>query len=425
MQIKKIFFLLLGFCPALAFGKPLECDVSAPIAILINAETGKVLYEKNAHAKIYPASTTKIATALFALQRGLEVDQKVVASADAVGAVSPQVRRLSGKHYSYRLEFGGTHMGIKAGEELDLRTLLYGLLVSSGNDAANVLAESISGSVPVFIKEMGTFLAEIGCQDTSFHNPHGLPDPRHQTTAHDMAIITRYALQFPLFREIVKTTRCIRPQTNMQPESYLVQTNALLKPGKYFYPHAIGVKTGYIVSSGYNLVAAAKNEDRCLIAAVFYCGDSAQRYRSAVQLFEAAFQEQKKTRTLFSKEHDLLHRNIEGGQTGLIGQLEQDVVVSYYPSEETSYETNIDWEMLSLPIEAGQKIGNMSILDADQRLQARVPIVAMKRVEPTWSYRMGNMISQHQVKKSLGVILACSSLGGAFCFYRKVQRRCK
>jgi D-alanyl-D-alanine carboxypeptidase (penicillin-binding protein 5/6) len=149
----------------------LQCELSAPSAVLMNAETGKVLFAKNADVPCYPASTTKMATALYALHQKKDcLQQKIVASKEALMTVSPSVRKRS--HPSYRLEFGGTHIGIKAGEELDYQTLLYGLMLSSGNDAANVIAEFISGSIPQFMQELNLFLQEIGCKNSRFQNPH-------------------------------------------------------------------------------------------------------------------------------------------------------------------------------------------------------------------------------------------------------------
>src|SRR3990167_1013112 len=139
---KKILWLALLFVNVRGEADPLHCNIQAPIAILINADNGKILYAKNADTLCYPASTTKIATALYALhQKGHNLEEKGSSSFESLATVSSPIRRTSGKHPSYRLEFGGTHMGIKVGEELSLKTLLYGLLLQSGNDAANVLAE--------------------------------------------------------------------------------------------------------------------------------------------------------------------------------------------------------------------------------------------------------------------------------------------
>ena len=141
-----------------------KVDVSAKGAVLMNAETGAILWEKNAHTPLYPSSTTKLITALYALEKkGNAFEALVTASYDAVAAVHPSVRRSpQGKHPPYRLEFGGTHIGLKAGEILPLRALMYGLMLNSGNDAANWIAEYVSGSVPAFMEELNRFVGKKG-----------------------------------------------------------------------------------------------------------------------------------------------------------------------------------------------------------------------------------------------------------------------
>src|SRR5580700_845367 len=259
-------FCLFGFSPLLP--SPLKVEVSAKGAILMNTETGKILWEKNAKEQFYPASTTKIITALYALEKkAAALDEFVLASYDAVAVVHPNIRRASlGGHPPYRLEFGGSHMGIKAGEILPLRALIYGLMLASGNDAANVIAEYVSRDIPTFIEELNRFVRGKGCLNTTLYAPHGLSHPKHRTTAYDLAIVAREALKNPFFREVVKTAQYSRPQTNKQGESILYQHNALVKPGRFYYQKAIGIKTGYTLGSGYTLVAAAEDERRKLIA---------------------------------------------------------------------------------------------------------------------------------------------------------------
>jgi D-alanyl-D-alanine carboxypeptidase (penicillin-binding protein 5/6) len=406
----------------------LSCDVPAPIGLLMNGENGKVLWSKNGEKACYPASTTKLATALYVLHK-LEGDlgKKTTASYDALAIVSSALRRSSGKHPSYRLEFGGTHIGIKVGEELDFETLLHGLMLSSGNDAANVLAEAVSGSVSQFMEELNAFLEGIGCKNTKFTNPHGMPDPLHMTTALDLALMAKSALKNPLFRQIVSSKSYERKETNKQPASLLTQHNALLKPGKYFYPHAIGVKTGYTVQAGYTLVAAAEKGDRKLIAVLANCEDLAKRYRSAIQLFETAFNEEKVTRKLLSKEHDLFHRKIEGGKAPLEACLSRDVTVSFYPSEGQEFHPQLFWLELPLPIRQGDEVGLIQLLDQSGALQDTISIVAAKGVEATFSYKFNQQVTAvrlllKQHKSYLGYAFAFVLFGICFRRFRKVKK---
>lgn len=385
----KIFFVFGVFLVKDVRSEPLRCEIMAPIAILINAENGKVLFEKNSTQVCHPASTTKLATAFYAMhKKGKDLDQLITASPDAIGIVSSQVRRNSGKHPSYRLEFGGTHAGIKVGEQLDLKSLLYAAMLASGNDASNVVAESVSGSIPKFIEELNLFLRAIGCKHTYFTNPHGLPDHRHVTTAFDLALMARFAKKNPVFQEIVMAMQYERPQTNKQEASLLRQTNGLLKPGKYYYPYATGIKTGYTQQAGFNLVASAQKGDRDLIAVVCNCQESAQRYRTVVQLFESAFNEPKQERKLLSQEYDLFHKKFEGAQDTLHAVLSRDVTVSFYPSEEKEFHSEVIWYPLELPIEEREEVGCVQLFDQDGKFEKKISLLASRRVDPTFMYKV-------------------------------------
>ena len=358
--------ILLFFCllSVSLESKPLDVDVSASSAILLNAKNGKVLYEKDAHTKKNPASTTKIATAIYLLERKKNLEEMTVATQDCIGVVSPEVRRApKGGHPSYRLETRGTTAWVKAGEKNTLRTLLYGLMMQSGNDAANIIALHVSGNIEKFMDEMNQFMREKGLKSTNFTNPHGLYHREHMTTAFEMAKLTQYAMQNPIFREVVKTVSYPRPETNKQPAMQFVQFNRLLKPGKYYYPKAIGVKTGSIALAGNCLVAAAEHEGRLLISVLFNCPTSDQRFKDTIALFEKAFSEVKTRRKLFTKEYDHFSKEIEGAERILEASLQEDLYVEYFPSEESNYKAVLDWSPCSFPIQQGQKVGVLKILD--------------------------------------------------------------
>jgi len=356
----------------------------------MNAETGAVLWEKNADSSFFPSSTTKLITALYALEKkGHTLDALVTASQDAVAAVHPNVRRaVNGQHPPYRLEFGGTHIGLKAGETMPLRALFYGLMLPSGNDAANVIAEYVSGNVSAFMDELNQFVREKGCLHTVLRTPHGLPHSEHQTTAYDLGILACNAMKNTFFREVVKSKQYLRPQTNKQPESLFSQNNALVKPGRFFYPKAIGIKTGYTLSGGYSIVAAAEDPQRKLIAVLLSCEKVEQRYKDAIALFEAGFNEKKVSRTLFSKGFDLFTYPVEGGKNPLQAYLSQDIVLDYFPSEEPIFKTEVFWQTLALPIHTGQQVAEMRIVSAGNKILSRAPMFAVKGVDPTISYQI-------------------------------------
>ncbi len=409
---------------------PLRVDVSAKGAILMNAETGAVLWEKNARTPFIPSSTTKIITALYALEKkGHALDALVTASHDAVATVHPSVRRASnGQHLPYRLEFGGTHIGIKAGEILSLRALLYGLMLTSGNDAANVIAEYTSGNVSAFMEELNRFVREKGCSQTVLHTPHGLPHPEHQTTAYDLGILSCEAMRNPFFREMVRTRQYPRPPTNKQPESTFYQHNALVKPGRFFYPKAIGVKTGYTLSGGYSIVAAAEDGDRKLITVLLGCEKIEQRYKDAIALFEAGFNEKKVSRTLFSKGFDLFTRPVEGGKAPLQAYLSQEIILDYFPSDEPIFKTEIVWQAPVLPILADQEVAEMRILSSGDKMISSAPLFAVRGVEPTIGHQA--QLVWQKIKAGIwnpiGLVMAAGGtlvLWGSFYYSKRAFKK--
>ncbi len=356
--------------------KPLSVKVSAPSAILINSETGAILYEKEIHQKRFPASTTKIATAFYVLEKkGESLHERVAAGDDALMTV-PATIRLS-NHPSYRLEVRGTSARIRPGEVMTLSTLLYGLLLPSGNDAANVLAEAVSGNIDCFMQELNLFLKGHGISQTQFTNPHGLHCDNHWTTAYDMAQITRLALKHPVFRQIVKTARFSKPQS----EQAFMQSNRLLREGPYFYSKAIGVKTGYTSRAGYNLVGAATHEGRTLIAVLLNCPENHDRFRDAIKLFEAAFSEKKTSRTLFAQGHDRFIYQIRGGTCPLQAALKEDAILEYYPAEEPYFRAEIEWRFKSLPVAQGDLVGHLKCIDEKGNLLLEKSLFASNSVE--------------------------------------------
>jgi len=223
--------------------------VTATAALLMDAQTGQVLYSRNPHLVWPPASTTKILTALVAIQ--------TTPLATPI-RISPEVAR-------FRV---GSVVGLRDGAQISLHDLLYGLMLQSGNDVALAVAEGVSGTVPAFVARMNAEARHLGARQTHFTSPHGLYDPNHYTTAYDLALVTRVAMWNPTFREIVRTERwTFRPPAG--PARVLWNHNRLLTR----YPGADGVKTGYVDMSGETLVASATRNGRRLITVLLHSGD--------------------------------------------------------------------------------------------------------------------------------------------------------
>jgi len=222
-------------------------------AILIESETGRVIFEKDSDKVLYPASTTKIMTAILVLEN-LNLDTVVVASKRAVMSIP----------------IGGSNMGLLEGEQLTVEQLLYGVLIQSANEACNVLAEYMCGDVDEFIVMMNKKAAEIGMTNTKYLNTHGLHVPEHHSTARDLAILTRYAMGNKKFRDIVATSEYVIEPTEKYPQQRrMYNTNYLISSkqnASYYYSRAIGVKTGYTSQAGNCLVSAATHAGTEFIA---------------------------------------------------------------------------------------------------------------------------------------------------------------
>lgn len=374
--------LYFFFIPWIA-GAALSVDVSARSAILMNAETGAILFEKQAHASMYPASTTKLGTALFVLDgKRAELDQSILVSEMAL-------RMKAARAVPHELEPDGTMMGLRKGEILPLDALLHGMILVSGNDAANVIAEALSGSIPQFMSEMNAYLSSIGCSRTFYVNPHGLHHPDHATTAYDLATMMRQGLSIPKFRTLLSTVSYLRPKSNKSSAEEIVTFNQLLKPGKYYYPKLIGGKTGYHSQSMATLAAAAEHEGRTLIAVVLGCSKGG-RYDDIKRLFETAFSESKHTRVVIGADR-VFTQSLEGAEDFLLAHLSQPLAISYFPSEEPKCRAFIEWHDLELPITQGQIVGEVRIVDESERLVEKEPLVASSPLRGTLWHRIKRM----------------------------------
>lgn len=392
-------FFFVALCSVLsAEPKRLTANVKAQTAILIDAKTGAILYEKEPHRRMFPSSITKIASTYYFLEKmgGHRLDEEVLAPRDCLTVVPANVRS-DPSCPSYRLDPRGTRMWLMAGEQVSFRTLVYGAMLPSGNDASNVLAYHCSGSIEQFMEELNQFIQQFGIKDTHFTNPHGLHDDAHYTTAYDMARIAQAAMRNPLFREVVQTEHYVRPKTNMQPAAMLDQHNLLMRKGMYYYPKATGIKTGGAFLSKNTLVASAEDGNRSLIAVLLGCAERRQNFRDAVTLFEAAFNEEKVSRTFFAKGGDTFSLEVKGGREAVRGGLFHDVVLQYYPSEEPEVKALLKWADVQMPIREGDVVGEIQLVNGEEQVIKRAPLFALKDVEPTLSFLAKTWLYHHRV----------------------------
>ena len=261
-------------------------SVNADSAILIEKSTGKIIYEKNIDKKQYPASITKILTALIVIEE-CELTDEVTVSSNAVLSVP------AGASIAY----------LKAGEKFTVEQMLYALLVPSGNDAANVLAEHVSGSVEEFAKKMNERAKQLGAINSNFVNANGLHNENHYTTAKDMLLITQEATKYEIFNTICATTKYTMPSTDIFVQTgdnkrVYETTNMLLvddtqnsNSKNHYYQYATGIKTGYTSQAKNTLVASAKKDNMELICVLLNvsAGTNVSRYYDAKNLFEYGF----------------------------------------------------------------------------------------------------------------------------------------
>lgn len=289
-KVKYIVFLMLTFLISSTFiTTSFAKDTSAlstysPACILMEASSGKILYEKNSNQVRYPASTTKIMTAILVLEN-CELTDVATVSRNAINSIPPDYVMCN----------------IKEGEELTIEQLLNVLLIPSANDAAVVLAEHVSGSVSKFSDLMNEKAKEIGCKNTHFVNPNGIHNKNHVSTAYDLALIGRYAMENSTFRKIVKKTQYTLPATNKysKADRTFKTTNDLLvkntskSKSNYYYPNATGVKTGYTGEAGNCLVAAATKDNMEVISVVlgadFTKEGLSEKFLDSIALLDYAF----------------------------------------------------------------------------------------------------------------------------------------
>ena len=363
-------------------------EITGEAAVLIDSKNGQFLYEKNADIRVYPASTTKIITAIIALESGRTGEMVTIA------------REAS--------DVEGSAIGLQEGEHISLEDLIYALLLNSGNDSAVAIACHLGGSVTGFVQLMNKKSAELGAVNTHFNNPNGLPDPDHYTTAVDMARIARYAMQNPEFREIVSTKIKTITRNDPNAQTYLDNHNKLL----WDYQGAIGVKTGYTEAARQCLVSAAVRQGRELVAVVMK-SEGVDIWSDSTRLLDYGFAEFKQATLVES------------------GKYVTDVPVKYGVSKTAHAQTAsslaydfprdvqpqirqeiILHDNIVAPVQAGKKTGEMVFFSGSQEL-GRVDLVVQQEIERKmiakwWFWLM---------------VLAALGTAAAIALYQSRQRR--
>ena len=336
----------------------------AQAAVLIEASTGKVLYANNVHTKLPMASTTKIMTALLAIENG-NLDEIVTTDASAYGTE-------------------GSSIYLQLEEEMSLRDLLYGLMLASGNDAAVAIAVHIGKGVERFAEMMNARAKEIGALNTHFVTPNGLPDENHYTTAYDLALIAAEAMKNDVFREIV-STQYYQTTTGDYTRTFKNKNKILWQ-----YDGGTGIKTGYTQAAGRCLVFSAQRDGMELVGVVLNCPDM---FNDAMNMLNYGMDTYEMA-GLVSADKIVSRVSVKNGTKNVLELVPvKDIMVPVKQGESISYRTAVTvYDDLAAPIEAGEICGYVDVLD-DTALLVRFDLVAAQRIDAAQvDYFLGRVI---------------------------------
>lgn len=335
----------------------------AKSAILIERDTGKVLFDKNADEKLPPASMTKIMTLVLimeALDKGeLTKDESIRVSERAAS-------------------MGGSQIFLEAGEEMSVNDLLKGITVASGNDASVALAERLAGSEEAFVKEMNSKVKDLKLKNTHFQNTTGLPAEDHYSTSHDMAIIAKELLKYESITDYTSIYEDYL-RKGEENEFWLVNTNKLVK----FYPGVDGLKTGFTNEAKYCLTATAKKKDMRVIAVVMGADTTKKRNATISNLLDYAFNHFE-TKKLFEKGQTITKLEDLKAENKNIKIVASESVSTIHkkgePTEKITTSVDLD-KTLSLPIKKGNHVGTLTVKKGEQVL-SETPLVVDKAIQP-------------------------------------------
>lgn len=378
-------------------------NIDARGAILIDANTGVTIYEKNSHEKLYPASITKIMTAYLACKYG-KFDDTLTASHNAI----------------YGIGQGSSIIGIKEGEQISFLDGLYGIMMESANEVCMMVAEHIDGTVEKFVDRMNKQAQDWGCKDTHFNNPHGFHDVDHYTTPYDMSLIAFNAIKDENFSKIWGTVDHTIPANNKSPQRFLHNKDKMLKPtSDYYYQYAIGGKTGFHDDAKNTLVTCAEKDGVKLISVVMKANGYNQAYTDSKTLLDYGFSVYKDNKVYTAGTYT---DKIPVYQTYLsedynVGELNVTVagdvsakLPSFVSANDVKTKAVIDYgkdnnaNKIYAPIKEGDKVGTMEFTYKDKTI-ATADITASNSVESKSDKQLAEMKLINNVKSVLHTIL--------------------
>jgi D-alanyl-D-alanine carboxypeptidase (penicillin-binding protein 5/6) len=387
-----------------------KMHISSDAALLVDMDTDVVLYEQDADKQVCPASITKVMTALLVLEA---IEAGNLTMKDSITAYSDCWTDLDAT---------SSNQNIQPGEKMTVEELMYCMLVASANEAANILARAVSGSIDDFVAAMNARAKELGCTGTNFVNAHGMPDDDHYTTCNDLYLIAKAAMGYTQFREIVGTDEYYIDATNMSERRHFFNTNALLsnlKYAGYVYDACIGIKTGTTDEGGYNLLSAAEQKGKTLISVVIGCQPTKKKngtveythFSESKRLLQWGF-ENFSTITIIDKKDTYgsvpVTLSTEADsvsvapETSLEAELPNDITADSFVATPTLRRS------VEAPVQKGDVLGTL-VLTLDGEEYAVVNLVAVNDVAASALLKRKAMIqdllSRWYIKALIGVVL--------------------
>lgn len=346
--------------------KTIELADQASSAILIERDTGTILFEKNSHTKLPPASMTKIMTMLLimeAIEQGkLKMDEKIRAS-------------------EYASSMGGSQIFLEPGEEMTTKEMLKGIAIASGNDASVAMAERIAGSEKAFVAMMNKRAKELGLKNTYFQNTTGLPVDDHYSTAYDMAMMAKELLKHEGITQFTGTYEdYLREKT--EKKFWLVNTNKLVR----FYPGVDGLKTGFTKEAKYCLTATAKKDGMRVISVIFGAPTSKDRNAQVTKMLDYAFS-QYKTHQLYKRNHLIGATKVSKGHVSKVEAVtsEQISILTKKGEDIDNVEEKVIYrEKLKAPIAKGDEVGKLQLIKGNKVLIESKLVAKQDVKEASW-----------------------------------------
>src|SRR5699024_10667643 len=336
--------------------KDLDLAIDAKSALLMEKDTGKILYDENIHETLPPASMTKIMTLLLIMEA---LDQDKLALNETV--------RIS----EHAASMGGSQIFLESGEEMSVEDLLKGIAIASGNDASVALAEAIAGSEDAFVKKMNEKDKDLGLKNTHFQNTTGLPAEDHYSTAHDLAIMAQELLKYESITDYTSIYEDYL-RKGEEAEFWLVNTNKLVK----FYPGVDGLKTGYTSEAKYGLTATAKLDDMRVIAVIMGAETTKERNKMISNMLDYAFNHYE-TKKLFEKDETITNVQLLKAEEKHINIAVSEPISTIHKKGESPKEIETSLELsdnLTPPLKKGDHAGELVVKSGGKTI-SKTPLV--------------------------------------------------